>query len=81
MCAASQLNLGSGRLDNITLLLYNITIMTWEVEFTDQFHEWWSDLAAEEQEAITAAVMFLEERGPHLADRSSRRSSNHATPT
>jgi hypothetical protein len=40
--------------------------MSWEVEFTDQFDEWWSDLTAEEQEAITAAVMFLEERGPAL---------------
>ncbi len=40
--------------------------MAWEVEYTDQFEEWWDDLTEEEQEAITAAVDRLEERGPAL---------------
>ena len=39
----------------------------WEVEVTDQFKEWWkNDLTDEEQEAIQAAVEFLEEKGPAL---------------
>lgn len=38
----------------------------WEVEFTDEFEDWWDDLSEEEQDAITAAVEFLEERGPGL---------------
>jgi hypothetical protein len=40
--------------------------MTWQVEFTDQFEEWWDHLTEDEQEAIVAAEEFLEERGPAL---------------
>jgi hypothetical protein len=38
--------------------------MTWEVEYTDQFGEWWDNLVAEEQEAVTAAVNVLQRGGP-----------------
>ncbi len=41
--------------------------MTWQVEFTDQFEEWWDHLTEDEQEAIVAAEEFLEEHGPALA--------------
>ena len=40
--------------------------MTWEVEFTDEFGEWWKTLAASEQNSIDISVHLLEERGPHL---------------
>jgi hypothetical protein len=40
--------------------------MAWEVEYTDQFGEWWDNLSEEEQEAVTAAVNVLERRGPVL---------------
>ena len=40
--------------------------MAWEVEYIDQFGEWWDDLAEEEQEAVTAAVNVLERGGPNL---------------
>jgi hypothetical protein len=40
--------------------------MTWEVEYTDQFGEWWDNLAEEAQEAVTAAINVLERRGPAL---------------
>ena len=40
--------------------------MAWEVEYTNQFGEWWDDLSEEEQEAVTAAVNVLERRGPAL---------------
>ena len=40
--------------------------MAWEVEYTDEFGAWWEGLTDGEQEAITAAVAFLEERGPGL---------------
>ena len=40
--------------------------MTWEVEYTDQFGEWWDRLGEEEQEAVTAAMNVLERRGPAL---------------
>lgn len=35
-------------------------------EYTDEFEDWWTVLDEEEQEAIVAAVEFLEERGPAL---------------
>lgn len=38
----------------------------WEVEFTDEFDAWWQGLEEGEQEAIVAAVEFLEEKGPGL---------------
>jgi hypothetical protein len=40
--------------------------MAWEVEYTDQFAQWWDELAEEEQDAVTAAVQILERRGPDL---------------
>lgn len=38
----------------------------WEVEYTDQFEQWWNTLVPEEQEFIDAAVRLLEARGPAL---------------
>lgn len=40
--------------------------MTWEVEYTDQFGEWWATITAEQQEAVTAAVSVLQDGGPAL---------------
>jgi len=40
--------------------------MTWEIEYTDEFGEWWSDLSEEEQVSIAASVKLLEECGPNL---------------
>ncbi len=38
----------------------------WEIEFTDEFGDWWGTLSAPQQEALTAAVDVLEEFGPGL---------------
>ena len=38
----------------------------WDVEFTDQFEEWWNELSPDDQERIAAAVELLEEHGPSL---------------
>lgn len=40
--------------------------MTWNVEYTDEFGEWWIVLAEDEQESLAASVRLLEERGPML---------------
>ncbi len=40
--------------------------MSWEVEYTDQFGEWWDALTTEEQRRTEAAVEVLQERGPGL---------------
>ena len=36
------------------------------MEYTDQFEDWWLKLSEQEQEAVTAAVEALEDRGPAL---------------
>jgi hypothetical protein len=41
--------------------------MRWNVEYTDEFGEWWSNLDEGEQDAVDVAVGVLEERGPQLA--------------
>lgn len=38
----------------------------WEVEYTDELGEWWSDLTEAEQESIDSSVRLLEENGPNL---------------
>ena len=40
--------------------------MAWEVEYTDEFGEWWESLNEDEQEDIEAHVEELERRGPML---------------
>ena len=40
--------------------------MSWGVEYTDEFGDWWSGLSEGEQEALDASVRLLEERGPAL---------------
>ena len=38
--------------------------MSWEVEYTNEFGDWWSGLSEDAQEALAASVRLLEERGP-----------------
>ena len=40
--------------------------MVWEVEYTDQFGDWWHELSESQQDAVAARVGLLAERGPHL---------------
>ena len=40
--------------------------MTWDVENTDEFAEWWSTLSDKERESVTATVLILEEKGPDM---------------
>jgi len=41
--------------------------MSWEVEYTDEFGEWWSNLSEDEQESVAASVHLLEIHGPALS--------------
>ncbi|WP_448363831.1 type II toxin-antitoxin system RelE/ParE family toxin [Fluviibacter sp.] len=52
-------------LDGIFLAGY-IATMAWEIEYTDEFGDWWSGLSEEEQVSLAASVELLEERGPNL---------------
>ena len=40
--------------------------MPWEVEFTDQFENWWRELSEQQQNAVLKSVDMLEELGPTL---------------
>ena len=40
--------------------------MSWEVEYTDEFGDWWTALDEAEQESVAASVGLLEARGPQL---------------
>ena len=40
--------------------------MTWGVEYTDEFAEWWTTLTEGEQEDVASYVQRLEARGPNL---------------
>ena len=40
--------------------------VAWEVEFTDEFEEWWHTLSESEQGKVDARVGLLMERGPNL---------------
>lgn len=40
--------------------------MAWEVEFTDQFEDWFAGLREQDQDRVATAVVVLQERGPGL---------------
>lgn len=40
--------------------------MLWNVEYTDEFAQWWDSLAEADHKAISASVALLEEFGPEL---------------
>jgi len=40
--------------------------MKWEVEYTDEFGNWWATLTEPEQESVKATVELLGEFGPNL---------------
>jgi hypothetical protein len=41
--------------------------MSWEVEYTNEFGDWWDELDASEQDAVDVVVGLLQQRGPGLA--------------
>lgn len=52
----------------------------WDVEYTDQFEQWWDGLTPEEQDSVDRGVSLLEEKGPTLEfpHSSGIRSSRHS---
>lgn len=38
----------------------------WDVEYTDEFGDWWAGLSETERESITASVGLLEHAGPNV---------------
>jgi len=38
----------------------------WDVEYTDEFGDWWDGLCEAEQESVAATVGLLEAKGPTL---------------
>lgn len=44
----------------------NTFVVSWDVEYTDEFENWWNNLSEPEQVFVAASVGLLEARGPHL---------------
>lgn len=40
--------------------------MAWDIEYTDQFEDWWRLLTEDEQDRIAASVQLLSIHGPSL---------------
>ena len=40
--------------------------MAWEVEYTDEFEEWWNALDEKLQDKLAASVNLLQQKGPAL---------------
>lgn len=40
--------------------------MTWDIEYTDEFGDWWARLTVGEQESVSASVQLLGQFGPAL---------------
>jgi hypothetical protein len=43
-----------------------LALVFWEVEYTDEFVDWWTSLSEDEQVEIAAKVELLEKHGPTL---------------
>lgn len=41
--------------------------MSCEVEYTDEFEEWWNEISEDEQDSVAAKVQLLEQLGPQLS--------------
>ncbi len=41
--------------------------MSWNVEYTDEFGDWWATLDESEQDSIAVTVTLLERKGPFLS--------------
>ena len=47
--------------------------MAWEIEFTDEFNEWWSTLTMPEQRALSSRIARLRAYGNTLSRKYSKR--------
>jgi hypothetical protein len=52
------------QLDGIPSKEYNMSV--WEVEYTDEFNDWWETLSKAEQDAVGYSVTLLVGKGPFL---------------
>jgi len=48
-------------------LLCGYNIAVWNVEYTDEFGQWWETLTLAEQASLEAGVRLLEQFGPRLS--------------
>ncbi|PSP18358.1 MAG: hypothetical protein BRC58_03705, partial [Cyanobacteria bacterium QS_8_64_29] len=40
--------------------------MSWDIEYTDEFGDWWDSLSETQQTDVAATVELLAEKGPNL---------------
>jgi hypothetical protein len=46
--------------------IWHTVVVAWEVEFTDEFRDWWNSLSEEQQDDVAYSVRHLMELGPAL---------------
>jgi hypothetical protein len=51
---------------NIHLTKSYFSNVTWEIEYTDEFKQWWDVLSETKQDDIISVVQLLEEKGANL---------------
>lgn len=47
-------------------MLYNVSVIAWEIEVTEEFENWYLNLDQATRRRVIATVDLLEERGPAL---------------
>ena len=40
--------------------------MKWDVEYTNEFEDWWDSLTEDEQDWVECCIPFLQRNGPDL---------------
>ncbi len=40
--------------------------MAWDIEYTDEFGDWWNTLTVDQQDDLVSVVKRMEEKGPQL---------------
>lgn len=53
------------RLTTLCAISHNV-LVGWEVEYTEEFAEWWNSLTEQEQKKVNTGIHLLEEQGPAL---------------
>jgi hypothetical protein len=43
-----------------------VTVVPWDILYTDEFRNWWDQLDEDEQDSVNFGVRLIQEHGPHL---------------
>ena len=61
----TRLGISSHQMEDVFCIWHTVGV-AWEVEFTDEFRDWWNALSGEQQDDVAHSVRHLIEFGPAL---------------